>query len=303
MTVRGITASTGPGVQAGRIFTPRHIALGLMGAGLLSLGACAAPRSAPSGIPETAAAPRAPAAAVRTGRVVPAPSTPARYTLTTDAVVRTEADTLRRTDTLRSTTLLRAGVQGTAFDLLVESHTVDDGSAAPRRLAESLRAVAQFTDSAGWGFAGPREDPCLSAARAVLETTRDLWVRWPSPLRAGATWSDTTHTTLCRDGIPLRATLVRAYALPVLPADTLAPFVITRSTQVVLAGRGSLRNDPTDITGEGHSSGQLFVNARSGWIDSVRSSGQLTLEARGTTRTQRVVQESQTVIRRAPDTP
>ncbi len=301
MTVRSHPASTGPGVQAGRPFTPRLITPLLIGAGILSLVSCA-PRQAPSGLP--AGVPTAPpnAAPPVAEAAIAVPAGTARFAVRTVAQVRIHADTMARTDTLESFSDVRATPQGTAYLVVVDSHTVSGAGLGARALVRDLRAVVRHTDSVGWDFVGVG-DPCASPAATSAEATRDLWVRWPARVRMGTAWRDTSRTTLCRDGIPLTATIERTFRVEALPADADAPVVLARHSAVTLAGRGLLRADTTEIVGHGSGSARLYLSPGTGWLDSLRGEALLTLEVRGTTRTQHITQQSHSHMHRAPERP
>ncbi len=301
MTVRSHFASTGPGVQTGRPFTPRLITL-MIGAGILSLLGCA-PRTAPSGLPAPGtAAPAIVAPPTPATRAIATPVTGARYTLQNAAIVQISADTMLRVDTLTSRSILRATPQGTVFVVVVDSHAVAGGGAPPRLLATDLRSVARRSDNVGWEFVGLGE-PCASPASAIMDGTRDLWVRWPAQVQRGTEWRDTSRVALCRDGIPLTMLVERSYRVDDLPADPDSPVVLTRRSVVSMQGRGLLRADPTEIVGQGTGVATMYLVAASGWIDSLRTESLLAIEVRGTTRTQRITQQSQGTIQRTPERP
>jgi hypothetical protein len=303
MTVRSFTASTGPGVQAGRTrtapWTARAIAL-LLGGGL---AACAPSRPAPVGLP-SAATSAVPAPPVAPSVTIAAPSASARYTLRTTAWISTSADTMQRADTLITTLGVSADPMGAAVALQVDSFVVSGGEAPPRRLLSApLRATARVEPGRGWVFVGPDADPCRGPARAALDATRDLWVRWPATVLRGQTWADTAQSQLCRDGIPLQAVIVRHYTVEALPSSTQSHVIVRRRTQVTMTGEGRLRGDATRIRGDGSANAILQVDPRRGWIDLLDGDATLTLTVAGSTRTQQVTQRSRSTMQRAPDTP
>jgi hypothetical protein len=300
MTVRSHFASTGPGVQAGRPFTPRLITT-VIGAGILSLTACA-PRQAPSGLPGGVQAAPAVVAAASADLAITVPVEAARYTIQTTAQVLISADSMTRADTLASVSLVRATPQGTAYLVLVDSHTVSGAGLPARTIARDVRTVARYAASNGWEFVG-LGDPCATPAATVAEATRDLWVRWPTRVRRGSEWRDTSRSTLCRDGIPLTAITERSYRIDAVPDRENAPVIVTRRSVVTITGRGLLRSDPTEIIGQSNGTARLYLDAATGWLDSLRGDAVLSMDVRGSTRTQRITQQSQSHLQRAPRLP
>jgi len=300
MTVRSYFASTGPGVQAGRPFTPRLITT-VIGAGILSFTACA-PRQAPSGLPAGVPAVPVVVAAAPADLALSAPVDAAQYTIHTAAHVSISADTMMRADTLESVSIVRATPQGTAYLVVVDSHTVAGAGLPARAIARDVRTVARHAASNGWEFVGVG-DPCATPAATVVEATRDLWVRWPTRVRRGSEWRDTSRSTLCRDGIPLTAITERTYRVDALPDRANAPVIVTRRSVVTLTGRGLLRSDPTEIVGQGSGTARLYLDPATGWLDSLRGDAVLSMDVRGSTRTQRITQQSQSHIQRAPKLP
>lgn len=301
MTVRSVRASTGPGVQAGRTRTAPWAALALwLGGGLM---ACAPAGRAPVGLPSAAPAPVT-AAPIAPTATIAAPSAPARYTLRTTAWIVTSADTMQRADTLVSLLGVQAEAMGSAVAVQVDSFVVSGGEAPPRRLLSApLRATARVEPGRGWTFVGPATDPCRSPALAALDATRDLWVRWPAAVVRGQTWSDSAENALCRDGIPLRAVIVRHYTVEALPSSTQPHVIVRRRTQVTMRGEGLLRGDTTRISGDGSANAILQLDPQRGWIDLLDGDATLTLTVVGSARTQQVTQRSRSVMQRAPDTP
>lgn len=271
------------------------------------MAACAPARSAPVGLPGPTATPvrSAPASPSDGGSVaVAAPTAPARYLLRTTAWISTRADTLQRADTLVSTLGIQAEAMGTAVAVRVDSFVVSGGDAAPRQLlASALRATARLEPGRGWTFVGAGDDPCRGPALAALDATRDLWVRWPARVQRGQSWADTTRSTLCRDGIPLAAVIVRHYQVEGLPSSTQPHVILRRRTEVTMTGEGRLRGDTTSIRGAGTANAILQLDPVRGWIDLLDGDATLTLTVVGSTRTQQVTQQSRSTMQRAPDTP
>ncbi len=273
------------------------------GAGLLAANACAPAGLAPAGIPTAAPAAVPNAAVSAPARRIVTPATATHYHLATDAVIVTRADTMERTDTVQTHTALQVTPRGAAYDIVLDSHVVHAGAAPPLRVASGARAIVRTVPAGGWEFVGAGLDACTALVRSAFEATRDLWIRWPDSARAGTGWSDSTTTTVCRDGIPLAVTLVRQYRVTQLPEDPLAPLVVARTSQLSLTGHGALRGDTTLITGSGTSDAVLYVRPHVGWLDSATVSGVLRLDVRGTSRSQAVEQRTQGEVRRTPDTP
>ena len=300
MTVVSFTALTEPGVQAGRIdiFPLRHwVAILALAAG------CSAPPP-PSGIPAGPVTPP-PAAAVP---VAPAPArwrvnaadTPASFVVESRAVVSARADSLARTDTLAVRTTVTATPRGAAIDVTITAYAVRPTAGAERALGTAVRAIARFDAAGGVAFEGAGLANCALMSGAAFESTRDLWVRWPTnSLAVGDKWRDSTRSSVCRDGVPMQVTLIREYTLTGASGDERALLLtVARRSTIAIRGSGVIRGDTTIVSGDGTATATLRVTALTGWIQDAEGESRLTLTARGKSRTQAVEQTVRLAVRR-----
>lgn len=291
MTVRNCRVSTEPGVQAG--LTDFFSRAGLMWGIAALLMACSSPAPAPP--------PQTPTPVPAPPLPPPAPSTPSRwaiatatapaaYAVETRATFSTRADTLARSDTSVSRTTLRVVPRGAALDVTISAFSINSSYSQPLALTAPSRAVGRFDANGAIAFEGPGQSSCTALTSAAFESTRDLWVKWPSEVTAGTRWRDSTTITACRDGIPLRINLVRSYHVTTVANDSTRLVTVERTSRVALSGRGALRGDTVTMSGEGSGSAILHVAAQTGWLRDGAGSSVLQLRAAGKTRTQIVDQ-------------
>lgn len=147
-------------------------------------------------------------------------------------------------------------------------------------------------------FTTPRDaTPCGSMAVAVLQSLRDLWIKFPDTLRVGTSWRDSSSYIVCRDGIPLRTTVQRSFN--VSGATELSGRVlltVSRISQTMIEGTGSQFGEAVDVKGTGR--GQLFymLDPATGEIASANGTSSLELSLRSKLRTQVVTQGVATQI-------
>lgn len=119
--------------------------------------------------------------------------------------------------------------------------------------------------------------PCSSTALAVAQSLRDLWFRPPDTLRVGSTWSDSSSYVICRDGIPLRATVHRVFHVSgTASAGAHQLLSISRLARMVLDGSGLQFGEAVGVTGAG--SGQLAYDFDPSSGEIVDANGNATLD-------------------------
>jgi hypothetical protein len=193
---------------------------------------------------------------------------------------------------------LRVLPRGAAIDVTISAYSINSSYSQPLALTASSRAVGRFDAHGGITFEGPGQGSCTALSSAAFESTRDLWVKWPAEVTVGTRWRDSAVTSACRDGIPLRVTIVRNYRVTGASTDTLARLLdIERNSTVSVLGRGVLRGDSIAVSGEGTGSARLRVAATTGWLFDGSGNSTLQLRAVGKARTQVVDQQVEFTLR------
>lgn len=99
----------------------------------------------------------------------------------------------------------------------------------------------------------PRRPPHRGGALLLVAT--------PSAITLGATWSDSSSSTVCRDGSPVTTGVVREYEVEgretVNGVDAVR---VRRRETFTLAGASTVRGRVLAIAGRGSSSGTLFFD-------------------------------------------
>ena len=98
--------------------------------------------------------------------------------------------------------------------------------------------------------------PCASTALPVTQSLRDLWFRPPDTLRISTTWEDSSSYVVCRDGIPLRATVHRTFRITgTAERNGRLLLTIARQSRTTIEGNGAQFGEAVAVSGAG--SGQL----------------------------------------------
>jgi hypothetical protein len=224
---------------------------------------------------------------------------PADFLIESRAEFLARADTLVRSDTSVSRTVLRVVPRGAAIDVTISGYSILSSYSQPLALTAPSRAVGRFDANGGISFEGPGQASCTALSSAAFESTRDLWVRWPTEVIAGTQWRDSTVAAACRDGIPLRVTIVRNYHVIGISPDTSAQLIeLERRSTVLVAGTGVLRGDSITVSGEGTGSATLRVASATGWLWDGGGRSTLQLRAISRARTQVVDQRVEFTLRR-----
>jgi hypothetical protein len=179
------------------------------------------------------------------------------------AVIAIRLDTSSRTDTLSSHAEVvftaapaTADVNGSVSAFLVQG----SGSAA----ATPAGLTIPFPLRAGYSARGPQLEftipreavPCASTALPVTQSLRDLWFRPPDTLRISTTWEDSSSYVVCRDGIPLRATVHRTFRITgTAERNGRLLLTIARQSRTTIEGNGAQFGEAVAVSGAG--SGQL----------------------------------------------
>lgn len=298
MTVRNFIVSTEPGVQAGLSDSFSRARRALLLAVLVV--SCGSPPPAPPPAP-TLPTPSRPAPVVTpppSRWPIANPVVAASFVVESRAAFNARADSLARSDTAVSQTVLRVVPRGAAIDVTITAYSINSSYSQPLALTASTRAVGRFDGNGGIAFEGPGQGSCTALSSAAFESTRDLWVKWPAEISVGTRWRDSAVAAACRDGIPLRVTIVRSYRVAAVSSDSSARVIdVERNSTVSVVGRGVLRGDSITVSGEGTGTATLHVAVATGWLLDGTGSSALQLRAVSKARTQIVDQRVEFTLR------
>jgi hypothetical protein len=141
--------------------------------------------------------------------------------------------------------------------------------------------------------------PCSSGGLAVAQSLRDLWFRPPDTLRVGTTWEDSASYVVCRDGIPLRAEVRRAFRITGAEERVGRPtLLLSRSSRTSIEAEALLSGEAISVSGSGSGELSYAIDPADGEILSARGIAMLDLVVRSRLRTQRVHQVSDTRVAR-----
>lgn len=297
MTVRGSPPRQNPAYRPASLTSSTRSTCGVVKTSLIvlafALASCRAPHT-PVGIGQSApvqvavAAPAPP----RPQRAIARPTDPRSYVIESHARVDARADTLASSDTVAARLRLTVTPRGAALDVSIEEYALIRSGGAPFTLATPVRVLGRFDEHGGLAFQGAGLDDCRAPTASIADATRDLWVRMPAEVAVGDVWRDSAHYVVCRDGVPLGATVVRDYRVTaIVDAPDDESVTIARRTTVALRGEGLLRRDTVGVTARGTGDATLIWSARTGWLVEATGRGSLELEARTAGRVQRVTQE------------
>ena len=309
MTVRNFREkiSTEPGLQAEGVLAPpqmRTVARIIMTAAVGAGFTAACRPSIPNQVltkPAPAAAPEPAAARPLAGPWAYRPSTQLQaFVVDQRAVIAVRTDTATRTDSLAThaavsfTTTASGAVGGN-----LTAYTVQ--AATPPGVTMPFPFRGDFSASgSSFQLITPRDaQACATSAPGIVQSLRDLWFRAPDTLRVGAVWSDSAAYSVCRDGIPLRASSRRTFRVSgVTERDGRAVLTITRTARSALEGSGSQFGEAIALSGSGGGELVYEFDPLAGAILSASGTSQLDFLLRSRLRTQSVHQTVETRIAR-----
>ncbi len=221
------------------------------------------------------------------------------------ATIVIRQDTVTRTDTVSSHaevvfTSTSSAVSGNVNAFLVTS--AGHAAATPSGLTIPFSVHAGYSArTLQLDFDAPRDvSTCSSTALTVAQSFRDLWFRPADTLRVGTTWEDSSSYTVCRDGIPLRATAHRMFRVTgSVERDGRTLLEISRMARTAIDGNGAQFGEAITVSGTG--SGQLVYDfdPASGEVTSASGTATLDLSMRSRARTQTVRQTAEIRIGRS----
>ncbi|MGI9078620.1 MAG: hypothetical protein ACR2G6_15015 [Gemmatimonadaceae bacterium] len=187
------------------------------------------------------------------------------YEISSEARIRLASDTVPQSETVRISALVTLTFEATSDSLLavagsVSHYEVFRGAAIPApdstppstasfhaAITLAGKVVSFVGDTAGCNL----QEPLLAVAqRAIIAT--------PGTLDAGARWSDSVSTTVCRGGTPITTGAVRDYEVEARELTNGAPVArVRRRETFTLAGSSSLNGRHVAIMGRGSSDAVL----------------------------------------------
>ena len=205
------------------------------------------------------------------------------YSIVNVATVTLAGDSLAQPETVTTnahvTYFVGAESAPRAVSGTVDSFTVRSGARVARaeqRLGSPVAFAGSF-DANGLTLTAPAPlppglGPCDAPAAAALLTLRDLLTPIPPTLGAGASWNDSTTSTLCRAGVPVTVATVHHYTVvgPVAH-DNVEAVRVLRTTTLSISGSGTGRAQGVLVEGHGDGQGELLLDPTSGRLLSVIS--------------------------------
>jgi hypothetical protein len=142
------------------------------------------------------------------------------------------------------------------------------------------------------------QEQCLSKVEPILGDIRPVISTLLLHLKTGATWVDSLELTTCSGNrIPTTAHITRQYTLhgtkETRGRQTLA---ITRVEKIRVAGDGSQDQHQVHLEGEGTTTSELSVDAKTGLLIRSESTQQLNITIRASGRAQGFVQSTNQVV-------
>jgi hypothetical protein len=221
---------------------------------------------------------------------------PTSFAIEQAARVRIEQDSVTREDSVASHTdvslsIWRGGRFAGSITAFSSSGT-GQASVTPRGLMFPLSFSGTISASGVLEVALPAPGAtCASPGPSVILSSRDLWLRLPDTLRIGTTWTDSSSTMTCRDGIPLRMNAHRTFRLERSDArDAGVVLLVSRSQRVTLDGAGSQWGEAVRVSGAGAGEMILTLDAGTGVVVEAAGHSTLDLTFMSPRRTQRVHQ-------------
>ncbi|MBC7791685.1 MAG: hypothetical protein H7Z74_17195 [Anaerolineae bacterium] len=196
------------------------------------------------------------------------------YEIFSEAKIELASDTAARSETVRLSALVTLTFETLSDSLLAVSGTVSEyevlrGEAIPApdstlpstatfnaSITPVGRLVSLVGDTAG---CNPQEPLLAVGQRAIIAT--------PNNLDAGARWSDSVSTTVCRGGTPITTGSVRDYEVEAREMVDGVPVArVRRRETFTLAGSSSVRGRHVAIVGRGSSSAILRFDLARGLL-------------------------------------
>ncbi len=221
------------------------------------------------------------------------------------AVIAIRSDTNTRTDSVSSHAELAfvvaatGGVSGNVSAFAVRMNALE--ASVPAGLALPFPFRGDFsTRGAQLEFLTPRDAaPCASNPLSIVQSFRDLWLRAPDTLRVGSAWNDSASYVICRDGIPLHASVHRSFRVTrATERDGRLVLEVARAARTSIEGTGAQFGEAVSITGTGSGELTYQIDPLAGEIVSATGSALLDFSMRSRLRAQAVHQTAEIRIGR-----
>lgn len=201
------------------------------------------------------------------------------------AVITTHRDSATHVDSIASHTELsfsNANTAGTSIRGEITVFSVRAAGAAgtvPVSIKFPLPFTARYPArdrQVVFDFNGYKE--CGSASFVAAQSLRDLTYRPPDTVRVGTAWSDSSTYLVCRDGIPMNATVRRTFRVTgTAAADGGVVLLLSRHSETTLAGSGfPVGEEVTAVNGAG--TGELTYRIDPATGEIISASGTATLD-------------------------
>lgn len=233
------------------------------------------------------------------------PGSPRAQVLRTTAELVSTIDTLVRRDSLESRTEVfwAANLAGEPLRVTgnVRGFAVRVSGDSAWREMVTAAAPLSFVAEQAPGTALPElltpQPAACDLDAAAVQGWRETWVAPPREVRRGSTWSDSSETSWCRDGIVLRAVMLRTFLVDrAVVRDGRLRVVVQRRSAIALRGAGLQFGDSVAIEGAGEGEATLELLPGNASIALGEGRSELRLTLRGRRRTQTLVQHGALVI-------
>jgi hypothetical protein len=137
---------------------------------------------------------------------------------------------------------------------------------------------------------------CDAPETGATNLVREMLVRLPRQLDAGATWTDSSSSFVCRAGVPITIRTRSSYVVDrVEPRDQSLDVFITRTMQIALDGASTVAWRARSVRGTGTGTQSIRIDGTSGALVELNGQSTLMLEVG----TDRIRQENQLVVKGA----
>jgi hypothetical protein len=221
------------------------------------------------------------------------------YTLEQRAQLTIRQDTTEHIDSVTSRVVVAfvlasqgSNITGTVIEFGVRSP--GRGMTVPPGLALPFPFSATYENRGRQiSFIAPSASPCITPSLPVAHGLRDLWFQAPDTLWLGRSWVDSAAYGSCRDGVPFRTTVVRAFRVSAVADHEGRPLLtVQRTSNTTVEGNGAQSGEPVTVNGSGSGELEYLVDVDAGQILSARGTSTLQINLKSRFRSQAVRQLS-----------
>ena len=124
----------------------------------------------------------------------------------------------------------------------------------------------------------PLANECDRAESGATNIVRELLIRIPKTMTVGAKWRDSTASFMCRLGVPITSRTRAEYFVDRMEkVQNRTELIVRRTTDTQLDGNVKSTWRSLSITGTGHTTQNIRIDATTGIIQSVEGDGMLTV--------------------------